>query len=233
MKNRILGIIPARGGSKSIPKKNTRLLLGKPLIAYTIEVALKSKFVDRVIVSSDDKDTVEIAKKYGAEVPFIRPRELALDTTPMVLVLQHAVGFLEERENTNLDYVLLLQPTAPLRLVEDIDNALKKLMETGADSVISVSQVDNVHPILMKRIENDLILPYCIEEKEGTRRQDYSPPAYMRNGAIYVVKRDILMNNDSVWGKISRPYIMPPERSVCIDSELDFKLVEILLQERG
>lgn len=233
MKNRILGIIPARGGSKSVPKKNTRLLLGKPLIAYTIEVALKSKLVDRVIVSSDDEDTVEIAKKYGAEVPFIRPRELALDTTPMVLVLQHAVGFLEERENINLDYVLLLQPTAPLRLVEDIDNALKKLMETGADSVISVSQVDNVHPILMKRIENDLILPYCIEEKEGTRRQDYSPPAYMRNGAIYAVKRDILMNNDSVWGKISRPYIMPPERSVCIDSELDFKLVEILLEERG
>ena len=210
MKNRILGIIPARGGSKGIPKKNTRPLLGRPLIAYTIEVALKSDLLDKVIVSSDDEETIEIAKKYGAEVPFIRPRELALDTIPMVPVLQHAVRF-----------------------VEEIDNSLKKLMETGADSVISVSQVDNVHPVLMKRIENDLILPYCIEEKEGTRRQDYSPPAYMRNGAIYAVKRDILMNNDSVWGKISRPYIMPPERSASIDSELDFKLVEILLEERA
>ena len=232
MKNRILGIIPARGGSKTIPKKNIRPLLGKPLIAYTIEVTLKSDLLDRVIVSSDDEETIEIAKKYGAEVPFVRPKELALDTTPMVPVLQHAVNFLEERENIKFDYVLLLQPTAPLRLVEDINNALNKLIETGADSVISVCQVDSFHPILMKRIENDLILPFCIEEKEGTRRQDYRPPAYMRNGAIYAVKRDVLMNEGSLWGEISRPYIMPPERSVGIDNELDFKLVEILLQER-
>ncbi len=231
-KYQVIGLIPARGGSKGVPKKNIRPIRGKPLIAYTIEVALKSQLLGKVIVTSDDEEIIVVSGKYGAEVPFTRPAELALDTTPMVPVLQHAINFMEKKDGISFDYVVLLQPTNPLRLPSDIDEALKKLIDTGADSVISVCQVDNVHPILMKKIEDDLILPYCIEEKEGTRRQDYQPSAYMRNGAIYTVKRDVLMNNNSLRGQVSRPYIMPSERSVSIDSELDFKLVEFLLEER-
>jgi CMP-N-acetylneuraminic acid synthetase len=228
----IIGIIPARGESKGVPRKNIRALAGKPLIAYTIEVAFKSKMLNRVIVSTEDKEIAEIAKKYGAEVPFMRPKELAEDTTPMVPVLQHAVKFVESKEHIKFDYVVLLQPTAPLRLPEDIDNAIKKLIDTGADSVISVCRVDSIHPILMKKIVNDQLLPYCIEEKEGTRRQDYRPYAYKRSGAVYTAKRDVLMEKNSFWGEISRPYIIPTERSVGIDDEIDFKLVEILMKER-
>ena len=147
----IVGIIPARGGSKGVPKKNIRPIMGKPLIAYTIEVALESQLLGKVIVSSDDEEIMVVSRQYGAEVPFTRPAELALDTTPMVPVLQHAVRFLEDRDNIRFDYILLLQPTNPVRQVEDINSALGKLVETGADSVISVCQVDNYHPVLMKK----------------------------------------------------------------------------------
>jgi CMP-N-acetylneuraminic acid synthetase len=229
---RILAVIPARGGSKAVPRKNIKPVLGKPLIAYSIEVGLQSELLDKLIVSSDDEEIIEISKKYGAEVPFVRPKDLGLDTIPMVPVLKHAVEFMESLDKTRYDYIILLQPTDPLRIVEDVDNVIKKLVDTDADSVISLCQVDSVHPILMKKIENDKILPYCIEEKEGTRRQDYKPDAYMRNGAIYAVSRDVLMEKGSIWGEVSRPYIMPKERSVGIDDELDFKLVEILLTKR-
>jgi CMP-N,N'-diacetyllegionaminic acid synthase len=116
--------------------------------------------------------------------------------------------------------------------VEDLEQGLKLGFAGDCDSVISVTQVFAVHPILMKRIENNQLLPFCIEEKEGTRRQDYQPPAYMRNGAIYLTRRDVLMEQNSVWGKIIRPHVMPPERSVSVDTEIDLKLVEILLSEQ-
>jgi CMP-N-acetylneuraminic acid synthetase len=150
----------------------------------------------------------------------------------MVPVLQHAVRFVEEEDGVTLDWVCLLQPTEPFRTVEDIEAALRLGQSGGCDSVISVVQVFAVHPILMKRIEGDRLLSYCIEEREGTRRQDYQPPAYMRNGAIYLTRRDVLMEHNSIWGALIRPYVMPPERSVGVDSELDMKLVELLMQEQ-
>ena len=131
-----------------------------------------------------------------------------------------------------LDWILLLQPTAPLRTAGDIQAAIDLAERGGCDSVISVVQVFAVHPILMKRIEADRLLPFCIEEKEGTRRQDYQPPAYMRNGAIYLTRREVLMERNSIWGEVIRPYVMPEERSVSIDSELDLKLAELMMQER-
>lgn len=228
-----LAIIPARGGSKGVPHKNIRPLAGKPLIAHTIEAALAVRdLLHRLIVSTDDEQIAEVARRYGAEVPFLRPAELSGDRVPMAPVLQHAVREVEARDGVRLDWVLLLQPTAPLRAPEDIRAALDLAARGGCDSVISVVQVFAVHPILMKRIENDRLLPFCIEEKEGTRRQDYQPPAYMRNGAIYLTRRDVLMERGSIWGEVIRPYIMPEERSVSIDSELDLKLAELLLQER-
>lgn len=230
----VLALIPARGGSKGVPRKNIRPLNGKPLVAYSIEAALAlPSLLYRVIVSTDDAEIAAVAKQYGVEVPFLRPAEISADSTPMLPVMQHAVRFVEQQDGLRLDWVLLLQPVSPLRLPLDIENTLRIARETDCDSVISVVQVFSVHPITMKRIENGRLLPYCIEEIEGTRRQNYSPPAYMRNGAIYLTRRDVLMNDNSIWGRSICPYVMPEERSINIDSELDFKLVELVMAEQS
>ena len=233
MSERVLAVIPARGGSKGVPRKNIRDLCGKPVIAWTIETALAAGDVlHRVIVSTDDAEIAEAARASGAEVPFTRPAELATDTAPGLSVIQHAVAFVEEEEEKPVDWVLVLQPTAPFRNADDISESLRLAREGGCDSVISVTRVLAEHPILMKKIKDDRLLPYCIEEKEGTRRQDYDPPAYIRNGAIYLTRRDVLMESNSIWGEVVRPYVMPEERSYDIDSERDFKLVELVMRER-
>ena len=231
---KILAVIPARGGSKGVPRKNIYLVAGKPLIAYTLEAALAVRHrLHRLIVSTDDAEIAKVARRYGVDVPFMRPADLAGDGVPMFPVLQHAVRTVEAMDNVHLDWVLLLQPTAPFRTPQDIESALDLAAGGGCDSVISVVQVFAVHPNLMKRIENDRLLPFCFEEQEGTRRQDYQPPAYMRNGAIYLTRRAVLMEQNSIWGQVIRPYIMPEERSVSIDSEMDMKLAELMLAERS
>lgn len=229
---RVLGVIPARGGSKGVPRKNIRVVCGKPLIAYTIEAALAaSDVLDRVIVSTDDEEIAAVAREWGAEVPFMRPPELSGDKVPMAPVLQHAVRFAEKTEAEPYAWVCLMQPTEPFRTADDIREAVALGRAGDCDSVISVVQVFAVHPILMKRIVDGRLEPYCIPEPEGTRRQDYSPPAYMRNGALYLTRRDVLMDRGSIWGDVIRPMVMPPERSVGVDSELDMKLVELLLAD--
>ena len=230
--DKILAIIPARGGSKAVPRKNIRVVGGKPLIAYTIETALAAgDLFHRVIVSTDDPEIAAIAEQYGAEVPFRRPDALAGDRVPTLPVLQHGVDFVEKQNGLVLDGVFLLQPTAPLRTVEDIAAAMQLARQEVCDSVISVVQVFAVHPILMKRIEGKRLKDYCMAETEGTRRQDYDPPAYMRNGAIYLTRRDVLMEANSIWGETICPYVMPPERSVSIDDEMDLRLLELMLQD--
>jgi CMP-N-acetylneuraminic acid synthetase len=233
MSERVLAVIPARGGSKGVPRKNIRDLCGKPVIAWTIETALAAgDDLHRVIVSTDDAEIAEAARAAGAETPFTRPAELAVDTAPGLPVIQHAVAFVEEEERTPMDWVLVLQPSAPFRNADDISESMKLAREGSCDSVISVTRVMAEHPALMKKIENDRLLPYCIEEREGMRRQDYNPPAYIRNGAIYLTRRDVLMENNSVWGEVIRPYVMPEERSYDIDSKRDFRLVEMVMRER-
>jgi CMP-N-acetylneuraminic acid synthetase len=233
MSERVLAVIPARGGSKGVPRKNIRDLCGKAVIAWTIETALAAgDHLHRVIVSTDDTEIAEAARAAGAEAPFMRPAEMATDEAPTLPLLQHAVGFVEEEEGKPVDWVMVLQPTAPFRNVDDIAESLKLAREGGCDSVVSVTRVLTEHPILMKKIENNRLLPYCIEEKEGTRRQDYDPSAYMRNGAIYLTRRHVLMEDNSIWGELIRPYVMPEERSYDIDSERDFKLAELVMRER-
>jgi CMP-N-acetylneuraminic acid synthetase len=233
MSDRVLAVIPARGGSKGAPRKNIRDLCGKPVIAWTIETALAAgDELHRVIVSTDDAEIANAARVAGADVPFMRPAKIATDEAPGLPVIQHAVAFVEEEEGSPVDWVLVLQPTAPFRNAGDISESLRLAREEGCDSVISVTQVMAEHPILMKKIENDRLLPYCIKEKEGTRRQDYDPPAYIRNGAIYLTRRDVLMEGNSIWGQVIRPYVMPEERSYDIDSERDFRLVELVMRER-
>jgi CMP-N-acetylneuraminic acid synthetase len=225
-----LGVIPARGGSKSVPRKNIALVHGKPLIAYTIEAAQRSRLLTHFLVSSDDVEIIAVARQYGAPAPFVRPAELATDTAPSLPVVQHAVGEMERLHGITYDYVVLLQPTTPLRLPGDIDAALEKLAATGADSVISVCDVGAYHPARMRQIIDDRLVELPIREpKEMARRQDL-PPIYIRNGAIYAVKRDVVMLGNTMSGVDCRAYIMPEERSVNVDSKLDLLLAEILLR---
>jgi CMP-N,N'-diacetyllegionaminic acid synthase len=230
--DKILAIITARGGSKGVPRKNIRPVCGKPLIAYSIETALLVRErLYRIIVSTDDAEIANISRQSGAEVPFLRPAELAADKTPTLPVLQHAVRFIEDQDKVRLEWILLLQPTSPLRSKDDIMATLELTESGGCDSVISVVQTPT-HPLFMKRIEKGQLLSFSdvLVEKEGTRRQDAQPPAYVRNGAIYLTRRDVLMEQNSIWGEFIRPYVMPAERSVNVDSELDLKLAELMLK---
>ena len=231
--DRVLCIIPARGGSKAAPRKNIRPICGKPLIAYTIETALSAQTLfHRIVVSTDDEEIADISRQCGADVPFLRPADLASDNVPTIPVLQHAVRFVERQDEIQLDWIMLLQPTAPFRARRDLEEVLRLGRLGGCDSVISVTQVFAHHPALMKRIEQDRLLPYCVEESEGMRRQDYNPPAYMRNGAIYLTRREVLMEHNSIWGKFIRPYLMSPDKTVNIDDELDLKIAELLIKDR-
>ncbi|MDY6845025.1 MAG: acylneuraminate cytidylyltransferase family protein [Thermodesulfobacteriota bacterium] len=225
---KIVGIIPARSGSKNIPLKNIRDLAGKPLIAYTIESALNSKLLNRVIVSTDDEKIAAISRTFGAEIPFIRPAELAQDTTPTLPVLQHAVQFLCETERYQPDIIVTLQPTSPLRKANQIDEAIKKLFETGSDSVVSLSETEH-SPYWMQKVEGDRVFPFIEGSEKYTRRQDL-PKIYQLNGAVYVTKYDILMKENKILGNDTRAFIMNKQDSIDIDTELDWKFAELILE---
>lgn len=227
---RVLGIIPARGGSKGIPRKNIYPVLGKPLIAYTLEGAQKSKLLTDCIVSSDDSEIIQVTKKFGGVAPFMRPPELATDKATTVDVVQHATRFMEAETKAPYDIIILLQVTAPLRTADDIDASINLLMEKKTDSVISVCRVDDPHPGKMMVMNNDSLGPLLPEIwHERVRRQDL-PPVYFLNGAIYCMWRRVLLEENSMWGKRRFPYEMPPERSVNIDSIVDFYLFEKIIE---
>jgi CMP-N,N'-diacetyllegionaminic acid synthase len=228
-----IGIIPARGGSKGVPRKNIANLAGKPLIAYTIEAALSAKLLSNVIVSTEDKEIAQVSKKYGVEVPFTRPEKLATDTAPMLPVLQHAVKEMETRTNQVFDIVVLLQPSTPLRLASDIDNGIKLLHDTGADSVISIVDVNANHPFRMKRVVGDNILVNYIEQGfEDMRPRQTLPLIYIRSGDLYISRRDVIMKEDKIVGDDARAYIIPEERTVNIDKMSDFYFAEYLIKKQ-
>ncbi|GAI03486.1 unnamed protein product [marine sediment metagenome] len=224
---KVVAIIPARGGSKGVPRKNIRDLAGKPLIAYTIEAAKKSGYVDRLIVSTDDEEIATISKSYGVEVPFMRPAELATDEAPTLSVIQHAVKFLEI-EGSKIDIVIILQPTSPLRGGARIDEAVKKLVGTGADSVVTVCKVKH-HPFWSYTAKGDRLYPFSEEGINVSRHQDL-PEVYALNGAVYVVRRDVLFDQNSLFGRDTRAIIMPYEESVDIDDYFDLFVVEMVLK---
>lgn len=222
---KILAVITARGGSKGIPGKNIKSFAGKPLIAHTIEVANKSKYLTRTIVSTDYDDIAEISKKYGGDVPFMRPKEIAEDKSTSMEVVQHALKWLKENDNEEYDYLMVLQPTSPLRSVEDIDECIKKVVDTGADSVMSMVELTDFSLKKLKKIEDDKILPFLEDEgKKSEQRQDLSK-VYKRNCGIYLTKVEYIMKGD-LFGEVSRPYVMPEERSIDINELVDFKLAE-------
>jgi len=229
---KVLAVVPARGGSKGIPKKNIKSLAGKPLINYTVEAALQSQYHLRVVVSTDDEEIAEIARAAGAEVPFLRPAELARDDTADLPVCQHALRWLMMHENYCPEIVVWLRPTSPLRTVQDINAAVQLLLETGADCARSVCLAEH-HPYWMKRLEGNRLLPFVegVDESKYYRRQEL-PPAYRLNGAVDVTWCKRILEDGKLFGGDMRGYVMPVERSVDLDSEIDFVLAELLLQRR-
>ncbi len=228
--NKILCVLQVRGGSKGVPKKNIREVNGKPLMNWTIESAKKSGVFESIWISSDSDEILEVGRK--AEVNTIRrPEELSGDEVLSVDSLYWAVEQIEELKQNKYDYVVELPVVCPLRNETHIKEAVEKLITTGADSVISVTQMTDKHPVRMKRItDDDLIEDFCSEYPEGDagRRQDLEP-CYIRNGGIYSMKRNTLMNEKTRHGKISRPYVMEDKYSVNIDNEMDLKLVGVML----
>ncbi len=229
-KPKILGLTLARGGSKSVPRKNIKPIAGVPLIGYTILEALRSKLLTRYIVSTDDEEIQSVAVQYGAEAPFLRPAEFATDSASSVSAMQHAVAWVEEEEGATYDYVVELMATNPMKTSEDIDGATQKLIDTSADSVIAVHKLEDHHPIRIKKIVDDRIEDFCLPETPETRRQDLKPDAYIRSGSIYALKRDHLMVEGRRYGtQDSRPWFLDADRAVNVDSAIDFKLAEILV----
>lgn len=227
---KILGITLARGGSKSVKLKNIRNIGSKPLIAYTIEESLKSKYLTHYIVSTDHKEIAKVAEAYGAEVPFIRPENISNDTASSVSALKHAVTFMEEKESLKFDIIVETMCTNPLKTVEDIDGCIEKIINTNADSVIAMHQLEDHHPARIKKIVDDKITDFVIEEPNEARRQDLEPKAYIRSGSIYCMKREYLMkDNKRYGGENSRPYILHEKKAVNIDTESDFLLANILM----
>lgn len=228
---RILAVITARGGSKRIPRKNIQLLNGKPLLAWTVEVATQCKdLLYSVVLSTDNDDIANIGRYYGAEVPFIRPANLASDQARSLGVVQHATHFIERRDKVQMDWILLLQPTSPFRIALDIRRAIDLAKVEECDSVVAVTE-SPIHPVYIKKIDaQGYLRPFNLQEPEGLRRQDATPSAYVRNGAIYLTRRNILINKNSIFGENIKPYVMPTERSIDIDSPFDFQLAEFFMQ---
>ena len=224
----ILGLIPARGGSKGLPRKNIKPLLGKPLIAWTIEQALASKYLDKVIVSTDDKEIAEVSKKYSAEVPFIRPKELAEDDTKGINVILHVINWIE-KNNKKYDLIILLQPTSPLRTSENIDNAISLFFLKKANAIVSVCEVDH-HPLWTNTLPEDGCMKDFIKPEITNKNRQELPKCYRLNGAIYLAYWDYLKEQKTFFGKKTFACIMPQDKSIDIDSEIDFELTKIIMK---
>jgi len=205
--------------------------MGKPLIAYSIEAALQSKYLTRTIVSTDDQEIAEISRSLGADVPFLRPKELAQDDSTSVDVVRHTLKWLEENEGKKYDYVMILQPTSPLRTAEDIDACIEKATQTGASSVMSMVKLHDMALKKLKKIKHDLILPLVEEEGQQSLRRTATESVYKRNTAIYLTRTSLIMEG-KMFGDSSRPYIMPSERSIDINEPADLAMAEFFMRRK-
>lgn len=224
---RVLGVIPARGGSKGVPGKNIRKVAGRPLIAWTIDQARRSRYIDRTIVSSDSPEIISVAREWGGDVPFVRPAELATDTTPGVAPAIHATEVLHGYE-----YVVLLQPTSPLRHCEDIDACIDLCISSGAPAAVAVSLVTE-SPYWMYRMgPGHHLVPLLRGGEIFTRRQEF-PPIYSITGAVYVARADWLKEKGTFLTDETVGYVMPGYRSVDLDSEEDFERLQVQLGDKN
>jgi len=225
----ILGVIPARSGSKSVKDKNIKPLAGRPLIAWSIKAGKACKSIDKLVVSTDSKKYAQLAEFYGAEI-IDRPSKIAEDETPMIKVLQHAVKEVE-KQGKKVEIVVLLDPTSPLRLSKDIDLCLEKLKQPGTKSVVTVTEAEHNPYFVMTEIQKNGLIKYPLFKAKSniTRRQD-APKVYRINAGVYAIKKETLMAGKIFTDK-TRAVIIPEERTSHIDTELDFKFTEFLLKE--
>ena len=228
----ILAIIPARAGSKRLPKKNILKLAKKPLLAWTIEAASKVRQIDEIVVSTDDKKIAEISKNFGAKIPYLRPKALATDEAKTVDVVLDVVNYYNEKLNRKFDVVIVLQPTSPLRKAKDIKNALNFFLKKKANAVISVCETDHSPKWANKLPKNLSMNSFLKSEVINTRSQDLEK-YYRLNGAIYIIKTERLLVDENLFPKKkSFAFIMPTLRSIDIDTEIDFNLAEIIIKKR-
>lgn len=232
-KTKCIAIIPARGGSRGLPRKNIRLLAGKPLIVWTIEQAKNSRYIDEVIVSTDDREIAEISEEYGAEVPFLRPKKLARDDSPIIDAIIHAINWFEERSEY-FDIVVLLEPTSPLRKENDLDNAIELFFENidKADSLVSVGELHLENPYIMKTIEKGYVKPFIEIGKNIYQRQQF-PKVYFPYGVIYLSKTDALKKYKTFYQEKTIPYFIERWQNYEIDDLYDFICIEGILKSKS
>lgn len=228
-KPEVLVVIPARGGSKRVPRKNVRPLNGKPLIAYAIEAAKNSSLVGRVVVTTDDEEIKEVAKTHGAEVPFMRPADMATDTARVIPPLQHAVTWLKENEGYSPDIFVLIQPTVPGVNKEDIDAAIQTLIDTKTNTCVSVKEISEPPEWMYTKSPEGVLTSWGAADIT-TRSQDL-PKRYILAGAVYAVWTPILMEKGVVTDvENTSAIVIPRERATDIDEEVDFTIAEALLK---
>lgn len=228
MSKKVLAIIPARSGSKEVPNKNIKEINNKPLISWTIIEAKKSKKIDKLIVSTDSKEYALICKNLNVEVPFLRPDNLSKDSSSSLEVVHHSIKWLKNNLDYEPDYILLLQPTSPLRTSKDIDKSINIALQKNADSVVSVEKVVK-HPYYMRSInKKGLLINYLNQSQNHIRRQELNE-VFILNGAIFLVKTEVILNG-SWYGNKCYPIIMPQERSIEIDSQFDFLLSDLIMK---
>jgi CMP-N,N'-diacetyllegionaminic acid synthase len=227
----VLAIVPARGGSKGVPDKNLRVLAGRTLLDRTSDAARRSGVIDRIILSTDSDAIATAGKAAGLEVPFKRPTTIAQDDTPMLPVVSHAVDELSQR-GWDADFIVLLQPTSPLRKPEQIRDAVALLRSSGADSVVTVVEIPKHHsPDYVMRIDGDVLKPFLPDGARVTRRQD-ARPAYSRDGTVYAFRRSTLERFGNIYGENCRPLVIDPRDSLSIDSPADWEAAERIVSER-
>lgn len=232
---KVVAVITAKGHSRKLPGKNIKKLLGKPLIYYSIKAVKESKLVDRVILSTDSEKIARIARKYGAEVPFLRPKELATDTAHTPPVITHALKFLEEKEGYKTDIAVTLQPTSPLRKKGVIDEMIKTLVKGNYDSVISVVNVGGYHPWWMSKMKGDRLVPFLDLPKDAdpyNLERQQLPTVLKQNGSVYVTQAKSLFEKDNIIiAENCGAFLMDETFSLDIDNDLDFRLVEMVMKK--
>lgn len=228
-----LAIIPARGGSKGLPKKNIKMLCGKPLIAWSIEIGMQSAYLDEVMVTTDSQEIADVAQKYGANVPFLRPQELASDTSSSFDAIYHVLEFYKDILKKEFDYVVLLEPTSPLRETSDIDSAIERLMQSNADAIVGICKTEDQNPaFLITKNEKNHLVGYQNKEMTVLRRQEIED-VYFFEGTIYVSKTDTLLAKKTFYHETTIGYEVPKYKSLEIDDMDDFVMVEAIMKHKG
>ena len=231
---RVLAVIPARAGSKGLPGKNIKMLCGKPLIAWSIEVALNCPYIDTVMVTTDSDEIAVVARKFGAEVPFLRPEYLATDTATTFDAVKHVVDYYSDELCCNFDYVVLIEPTSPLRELDDLDSMLETISQNDKefDAIVSLGEVHE-HPSIMKKVDGSLMSPFCRELAVTSRRQD-NEAAYFPYGVAYIVKTPTLLQEKTFYPERTTYFVIQRHQCYEIDDIFDFLAIEnIMKYQRG